>query len=1026
MTSTHRTWILSLLALGLVAGCDSDGPTVDAGPSDGGDAGQVEVDALRVTTTIPLDGAAEVAPATSIRVAFSAQLDGESGRIEVTADDEPVALDGLVFSDDGREVRVTPSSPLPGNASVAVTVSGFRSGDLELAEPHVFSFSTSDPFAPTVVRATPEEGASGVSPELSAIELEMSERMNANLGALTLEGGPGAIGAPTWDGAKVSFSVSGLAPNTDYRVALIGFADPAGNALDGAPYLGDGVLDFTTGADTTAPRVTEATPSEGQTGLPPIRTTRVRIVFDEPMDPSAGTAELVHGASSTPLTASWAGGDTVLVLDLDGMLEADVDYRVTLDGFTDRAGNPLDGAPYLGDGALDFSTAGDDLPPFVVYTNPVEGQGGIRWTTNSVFVTFSEPMDESTTVVPFTDGVTTGTFTGTWSSGGTLLELDVAGKLISGRTYELDLTAFQDAPGTAPVDPLHPYLGDGHLRFTTDTPEGENCQDFLTQAEATVDGAVFTWDIARDQVVNVDGAAACDASGGSADAVVRYTKSTPESTDPGGAGHVLRVTVTSTSSLTNKDITVDVLRDGCDPTSSVRLTCGANARSHSFDLDVPAGEYFVWIAASTGEDFRGATVEIEEVPASLGDTCENAIPITVGTTSITPNGAQRLQAPSCIGDGALTWYRYTAGERLGLVTLDSARAVGARDAATGDPLLCRADAVTTPLPVIVEAGTEACIAVASGSPATIKIEEREYTGVRGVPTDLGVTYQSSFGGAHYAPFIGLTTSRIIVTGSSKVQHAPRTGGVVADEISYSGLPGQTGAAIGEVFYTVPTRNANLTEPAPMIYQLTDSTGAFLDAPMPVDTPTTPSPFVVSQRIAAMVVDGSDFLLVQGSSTTSGAAHFYTTPIAGGPITHLGTNNHLHSVSGMAADSTFIYLIARGFGGGQEAEGIYRLRRDELSNPDVTPVTVYLGGENHNDSGGGIFLDSTGGTSWLYFRTYSPAHVHLLIDPDTATPRYLGPLWTQARNNETGMGYDPAIPALYVIDHSNSDGWVRLD
>ncbi len=226
----------------------------------------------------------------------------------------------------------------------------------------------------------------------------------------------------------------------------------------------------------------------------------------------------------------------------------------------------------------------------------------MRWTTQSLYVTFSEGMDPSISEIPYTDGVSSGTFTGTWSSAGTLLDIDVAGKLVSGRSYELDFSAFRDAEGTA-LDVAHPYLGDAKLRFTTATPRGENCQDFLTNAEATVSGGVHTWTIDANQIDNVDGAAPCDASGGSPDAVVRYTKTSPDSTDASGEGRVLRVTVTSSSS----DINLDVLADACDPTSSVveRLVCRTNGNPHTFDLDVPAGEYFVWVAASAAP-FRGA------------------------------------------------------------------------------------------------------------------------------------------------------------------------------------------------------------------------------------------------------------------------------------------------------------------------------------------------------------------------------------------------------------------------------------
>src|SRR5690606_12274093 len=218
-----------------------------------------------------------------------------------------------------------------------------------------------------------------------------------------------------------------------------------------------------------------------------------------------------------------------------------------------------------------------------------------------------------------------------------------------------------------------------------------------------------------------------------------------------------------------------------------------------------------------------------------------------------------------------------------------------------------------------------------------------------------------------------------------------------------------------------------SDPQPMVYQVTDSTGAFLDPPIAVDTTQPYIETSPATNMSAITVDGTNFLYAQDTPFSGGSTHFYTVPIAGGPAMHIGTNDNIQSVSAIAADSTYIYVISRAFGGGQESEGIYRLRRDQLSDSTAIPELVYGGGHNWNDGTGALFLDSTGSTQWLYFRTYNPAHIHMLLNPGSATPRYLGPLWTQTTNNQTGMGYDPATPALFFINHDNSqDRWMRLD
>ena len=983
-----------------------------------------------VVATIPRDGAVEVSPTAPIRIVFSEPITTNGGRVELSAGDAVFAIGTPSLSADARELTVTPAE-LAGNTAITARVEGYR--DLAgnaMAAAHTFTFTTSDPFAPAVVVTAPTEGATGVAVDTAVIDVLFSEPMITTLGVAELSGGPGTLGAPTWEGARARFPVSGLAADTAYRLTLSGYADAAGNALDASAYLGDGALDFTTGADIVAPFVTEATPSEGQTAVPPSRTTRVSLVFSEPMDPSAGEAALEQGVNSTPLEASWAAGDTILILDVSGLMEADLPYRVTLTGYTDAAGNALDGSVYLGDGALDYTTGEDELAPFVLYTNPAETSTGTRWTTSSLFATFSEGMDPAITEVPFTDGVSSGTFAASWSSGGTLLDIDVAGRLISGRTYELDFTGFRDAEGS-PLDATHPYLGDGRLTFTTDTPRGESCQDFLTHAEATVTGQTHVWSLASLQVTNVDGAAPCDTSGGSPDAVIRYTKTSPDSTAATG-GHVLRVTVTSSSTLTNKDLNVQVLRDACDPTSAppATLTCRANANPHTFDLDVPAGEYFVWVAASSGLDFRGATVSIEEIPAGLGDTCRNAIPITAGTTAIAPSGTRDLFAPSCTS-GALTWYRYTASERLGLVTLDAPRAIAGMDGTTLEPMQCRADAVTQPIPVIAEIGSDACIAVGSGTAATITIEEHPYGGVRGVTTVLPMNRPTGVASVQTAGWMAVQGSTLF-RGQANTLALPTRGGDLAQVTLPSSVTNYGGAAVTRPDGLYVTSSSTATTGSRLL-RITDPSGALLTTPVEIDV--LPAGFEYpARRFDALTWDGTRFLTATAQATTAQAnptccdtITFWAIPTDGTTPVQIGSNDFIDDVSALAADSTFIYVYGRS--GNDEA--IWRLRRDQLTDPAQAPVELLSGLDLSNDSGS-MYVDSTSDATVLYVRNYGGgAHVWAIIEPDAATPLWVGTLWrASGTRTDNGMAYDPAGPALYIVDTTSpfsSDGrWIRID
>ena len=60
----------------------------------------------------------------------------------------------------------------------------------------------------------------------------------------------GSVGEPVVDAASggrlVTVPVSGLEPRADYVLSLDGFVGLDGSAFDGAPWLGDGALDFST------------------------------------------------------------------------------------------------------------------------------------------------------------------------------------------------------------------------------------------------------------------------------------------------------------------------------------------------------------------------------------------------------------------------------------------------------------------------------------------------------------------------------------------------------------------------------------------------------------------------------------------------------------------------------------------------------------------------------------------------------------------------------------------------------------
>lgn len=615
---------LLLIVAVLASACDNDeGPILepDAGPDSGPQI--VDEEAPQVVDTTPSDGASDVSPSAPIVIRFSEAMSQE-GTLSLTADGETLSP-ASSWSTDGTELTLTAALPSGARIGLVLERDFTDQAGNGLAAPFALDFTTGDDIAPVVTEADPAEGAT-VSARTSVIRITFSEPMDPSTGTLALEGGPGELGDVSWTLGGLVVPVSGLAYDTDYRVVLSGFADPAGNALDGEAYLGDGALDFATGPDLDPPRVTDASPSEGQIE---VRDTaeKVTVLFDEAMDTSVTEATLSSGGSSITVTGVWSEGGTRIDFDVFGKLARNATHSLSLAGFRDAAGNALDPVPHLADGALDFVTGVDIFAPYVGGSDPVEGSNDFSFRAPSIVVVFSEAMDTSMTSVEVSDGTSTFTANGTWSLAGTRLTLDVAGKLYASRTYHIDFSQFRDAGGTL-LDTEHAYLGDGVLDFTLAPPTGENCRDALTVAEATSNsGGVVEWVLAQGVATDVDGSETCRPSGTPrVDAVIRYTKSTPSASD---GGTVLHVYVDGPGTGFGSTY-VSVLQNECDPnvvgTGPDRLRCVGNRNPQHLYFDVGPGDYYVWFSPNstyTGyPEFMETTVQIEEIAAPPeGESC---------------------------------------------------------------------------------------------------------------------------------------------------------------------------------------------------------------------------------------------------------------------------------------------------------------------------------------------------------------------------------------------------------------------
>jgi hypothetical protein len=493
-------------------------PPPDAGPPDAGpkpDAGPLDLLPPTVVSFTPPHGATDVPPETQIEVNFSETMLPDRGTLQI--------IPGTGFPNGGliparlenwdpprRTARFSFPAGLPLRSTLQVSLANFSDLAGNPMQGTVsFTFTVSAGSQPTVSSSSPAEGASGVSLNTREVVFNFSQPMDTTVGTLTPGGGL-ALGTPFWVGNQTLKApiTSTLVDNGLYSVRLDNYRNVNARLLDGTVYLGDGKLDFGTGPDTIAPQVRSTSPEEGSPSVQYESTQFVVINFSEPMNTTAGAAELVDVANGTRTTLSpnWSGDGFSVAYNVQFRLRPGAAMRVTLAGFRDRANNLLNTAGYLGaNGALDFTVVPDTVKPFVTGTNIPDGTTGIY--PAEVFATggtpstgfrkvftfqFNEPMNTAVTRVTLHEtlnpGATPRAFTGVWNDSRNMTVTVLPATqgtlpLLEDTPFYLDVTELKDVAGNF-VDAQVPPLGDGHLDFRTslsDTDLNHACQDALTQ-----------------------------------------------------------------------------------------------------------------------------------------------------------------------------------------------------------------------------------------------------------------------------------------------------------------------------------------------------------------------------------------------------------------------------------------------------------------------------------------------------------------------------------------------------------------
>ncbi|MEQ9496090.1 MAG: Ig-like domain-containing protein [Deltaproteobacteria bacterium] len=568
-----------------------------------------------LVSTMPGDDATDIPlNLAAVRFTFSEAMDTNNG----TATIDGNATLGAPTWSSGDTVITYVLSGLEASTTYAITVDGFtdvagNDADVTSLGNDQLDFTTSsgvDTEPPVVTVTVPAEGAADVAAGSTDIVVTFSEAMDDSVGTAILTGAGTATVTPNWsaDDTQVTYRVT-LAGGVTYRLALNGFTDIAGNALDPTTYLTDGALDFTTMADTGAPGIATTTPAEGTPNVP-VGLSQISVTFDEPMTTTASTAtfEDTTTQNSVTLTGTWS--DETITFDITGLLALGRDYRLSVTGFTDLAGNAVP-ATALGDGWLDFSTPPDNTAPTVASTTPAEGDNNVVAAVAQIVVQFSEAVDPQTIDAPLSDGTTSVQLTGALSGDGLTATYPVT--LTVGASYSFDLSGVTDLAGNA-LNGL-PYLGDGLLDFSLPLPPtGFDCSSPLTIGYATsVAGGRYTFDV-QAGTTGGNGSLLCDDSGDGDDIVIEYVK---QSDTLANGGELLHVGAASANTV---GFNLEVLSGACAVgASSTQHHCYWNNTDIESFLDVPAGTYWIWVSRNTSGSFQGGSVYVEEVPATAAE-----------------------------------------------------------------------------------------------------------------------------------------------------------------------------------------------------------------------------------------------------------------------------------------------------------------------------------------------------------------------------------------------------------------------
>ena len=350
-----------------------------------------------VTTTVPTNGATNVAVNTNITINFNENVTFSTSSFSLECPSGTPKT--FTVSGSGTQTAtLDPTADLPQGTTCAVKAIANQISDVDSNDPpdhpaadYNFSFTTDS--APTVSSTTPLNGATGVNPS-NNIVITFSEAVNAGGSSFTIEcpsGSPQAYGVTGSGGSQITLDPTfDLPASTTCTVTVLasGITDvDSGDPPDNM--AANYVFSFTT-AD-AAPSVSSTSPANGADHV--AVNTNITINFSEPVTFSNSSFTLeCPAATPKSFSASGSGTSTATLDPTSDLPEGTVcAVKVIATGISDvDAVDPPDNM--AADYNFSFTT---DSAPAVTSFSPADGATDVAANTN-ITVNFNENVDVTT------------------------------------------------------------------------------------------------------------------------------------------------------------------------------------------------------------------------------------------------------------------------------------------------------------------------------------------------------------------------------------------------------------------------------------------------------------------------------------------------------------------------------------------------------------------------------------------------------------------------------------------------------